>query len=80
MPPSRGKSTYPGCSDFRNHLYIDDASNSSEAFQKLQVRAYGLVISDSNMEPMTGYELLQQVRGVRQLFRSVHHGDRRIAG
>jgi len=41
---------------------IDDASNGAEALQKLQARAYGLVISDWNMEPMTGYELLQRTR------------------
>ncbi|NIX78427.1 response regulator, partial [Microvirga terricola] len=29
---------------------------------KLREKRYGLVISDWNMEPMTGYELLQQVR------------------
>ena len=29
---------------------------------KLRKQKYGLVISDWNMEPMTGYELLQEVR------------------
>ena len=33
-----------------------------EAFEKMQKNKYGLVISDWNMEPMTGYELLQKVR------------------
>ena len=28
----------------------------------MRERQYGLVISDWNMEPMTGYDLLQQVR------------------
>ncbi len=28
----------------------------------MRAKKYGLVISDWNMEPMTGYELLQQVR------------------
>jgi two-component system, chemotaxis family, chemotaxis protein CheY len=28
----------------------------------MKQRRYGLVISDWNMEPMTGYELLKQVR------------------
>jgi len=41
---------------------VDDASDGTEAFQKMQGRRYGLVISDWNMEPMTGYELLKQVR------------------
>ena len=41
---------------------IDDANDGSEALEKMQQRKYGLVISDWNMEPMTGYDLLQQVR------------------
>ena len=42
--------------------HIDDAGDGSEAFAKMQQRKYGLVISDWNMEGMTGYALLQQVR------------------
>jgi two-component system, chemotaxis family, chemotaxis protein CheY len=42
--------------------HIDDATDGSEAFAKMQQRKYGLVISDWNMEGMTGYDLLQQVR------------------
>src|SRR6202165_6358576 len=41
---------------------IDDASDGSEALNKMRGRKYGLVISDWNMEPMTGYELLKEVR------------------
>ena len=41
---------------------IDDASDGSGALTKLRSRKYGLVISDWNMEPMTGFELLQKVR------------------
>ena len=41
---------------------IDDASDGSAALVKMRQRQYGLVISDWNMEPMTGYDLLQQVR------------------
>ncbi|MBB4304186.1 two-component system chemotaxis response regulator CheY [Rhodobium orientis] len=41
---------------------IDEASDGTEAFGKMQERKYGLVISDWNMEPMTGYELLKKVR------------------
>ena len=41
---------------------IDDASDGSQALAKMRERQYGLVISDWNMEPMTGYDLLQQVR------------------
>ena len=29
---------------------------------KMQGKKYGLVISDWNMEPMTGYDLLREVR------------------
>jgi two-component system chemotaxis response regulator CheY len=42
--------------------HIDDASDGSQALAKMHERQYGLVISDWNMEPMTGYDLLQQVR------------------
>jgi two-component system, chemotaxis family, chemotaxis protein CheY len=41
---------------------IDDASDGSAALAKLKEKKYGLVISDWNMEPMTGYELLKEVR------------------
>lgn len=41
---------------------IDDAADGTEALEKMKQRKYGLVISDWNMEPMTGYELLKQVR------------------
>jgi len=41
---------------------IDEASDGSTALAKMQARKYGLVISDWNMEPMTGYELLRHVR------------------
>jgi two-component system chemotaxis response regulator CheY len=42
---------------------VDEATDGTEALQKLKAKQYGLVISDWNMEPMTGYELLKQVRG-----------------
>ncbi|MEP9375403.1 response regulator [Aquabacter sp. CN5-332] len=41
---------------------VDEASDGTEALSKLKERQYGLVISDWNMEPMTGYELLKRVR------------------
>lgn len=41
---------------------VDDASNGEEAMAKIKAKNYGLVISDWNMEPMTGFELLQKVR------------------
>jgi two-component system, chemotaxis family, chemotaxis protein CheY len=41
---------------------VDDAPDGSIALSKMQTKRYGLIISDWNMEPMTGYELLKQVR------------------
>jgi two-component system chemotaxis response regulator CheY len=41
---------------------IEDARDGRQALDKLNGGKFGLVISDWNMEPMTGYELLQQVR------------------
>lgn len=41
---------------------IDDASDGEQALEKLRQRKYGLIISDWNMQPMTGYELLKSVR------------------
>src|SRR3981081_3829577 len=41
---------------------IDDASDGSAALNKMRSKKYGLVISDWNMEPMTGYDLLREVR------------------
>jgi len=41
---------------------VDGASDGSAALHMMHQRDYGLVISDWNMEPMTGYELLREVR------------------
>ena len=41
---------------------VDDASDGAAAIAKMRTKRYGLVISDWNMAPMTGYELLKQVR------------------
>lgn len=42
---------------------IDEAADGKEALNKMRGGGrYGLVISDWNMEPMTGYELLREVR------------------
>ena len=46
---------------------IDDANDGSSALAKMRSRQYGLVISDWNMEPMTGYDLLQVVRNDPEL-------------
>ena len=42
---------------------VDDASDGSAALTKLRAKKYGLVISDWNMEPVTGLDLLRRVRG-----------------
>ncbi len=42
---------------------IDEATDGSMALQMLRANSYGLVISDWNMEPMTGLQLLREVRG-----------------
>jgi two-component system, chemotaxis family, chemotaxis protein CheY len=41
---------------------VDDAADGAAALAKLRQRAFGLVISDWMMEPMSGLELLRQVR------------------
>jgi len=41
---------------------VEEASDGTEALDKMKKSSYGLVISDWNMEPMTGYELLLKVR------------------
>ena len=46
---------------------IDEATDGSMALSKLRAKNYGLVISDWNMEPMTGYELLKEVRADTKL-------------
>jgi len=46
---------------------VDDANDGSAALAKLRERKYGLVISDWNMEPMTGYSLLKEMRADPEL-------------
>jgi two-component system chemotaxis response regulator CheY len=41
---------------------IDDARDGASALEKMRAKKYGLVISDWNMEQMTGYDLLKEVR------------------
>ncbi len=41
---------------------IDEATDGGSALQKLRTKKFGLVISDWNMEPMTGLQLLKEVR------------------
>jgi two-component system chemotaxis response regulator CheY len=46
---------------------VDDASDGTAALDKLKQKKYGLVISDWNMEPMTGLQLLKEVRADKVL-------------
>lgn len=41
---------------------IDEAADGATALQKLRSERYSVVISDWNMEPMTGLQLLKEVR------------------
>jgi two-component system chemotaxis response regulator CheY len=41
---------------------VDEASDGTEAWAKIAIKDYGLIISDWNMEPMSGYDLLLKVR------------------
>ena len=41
---------------------IDEAPGGVSALAKMKIRRYGLVISDWNMEPMSGIDLLRQIR------------------
>ncbi|MCZ6722084.1 MAG: response regulator [Proteobacteria bacterium] len=50
--------------DFKN---VDDATDGNVALEKLRRGDYGLVISDWYMEPMTGLQLLREVRADAKL-------------
>ncbi len=41
---------------------VDEATDGSAALTKVQGKTYGLIISDWNMEPMTGLDLLKEIR------------------
>ena len=45
-----------------NFNNVDEANNGAEALEKLKKGTFGLVVSDWNMEPMTGIQLLREVR------------------
>lgn len=45
--------------DFNN---VDEATDGQEALAKLRAGHFGLIISDWNMQPMTGLDLLKEVR------------------
>jgi two-component system chemotaxis response regulator CheY len=45
--------------DFDN---VEEATDGAEALAKLRAGNFGLIISDWNMQPMTGLDLLKEVR------------------
>jgi two-component system chemotaxis response regulator CheY len=50
--------------DFNN---VEEATDGADALAKLRANNFGLVISDWNMQPMTGLQLLQEVRADARL-------------
>ena len=46
---------------------VDEATDGSAALQKLRDKDYHLIISDWNMEPMSGMQLLTEVRADTKL-------------
>lgn len=46
---------------------IEEAKDGRQALEKLNSGRFGLVISDWNMEPMTGLQLLKEVRADKVL-------------
>jgi two-component system chemotaxis response regulator CheY len=50
--------------DFNN---VEEATDGAEALAKLRAGNFGLVISDWNMQPMTGLDLLREVRADARL-------------
>jgi two-component system chemotaxis response regulator CheY len=48
-------------------LNVEEAKDGSTALTLLRKEPYGLIISDWNMEPMTGIQLLREVRADAKL-------------
>ena len=46
---------------------VEEATDGQEALAKLRAGSFGLVISDWNMQPMTGLDLLKEVRADARL-------------
>jgi two-component system chemotaxis response regulator CheY len=43
-------------------LHIDEATDGQAALEKIDANEYDLIISDWNMEPMSGFQLLKEIR------------------
>ena len=41
---------------------IDEAEDGNSALEKIKTKQFKLIVSDWNMEPMSGFELLQKIR------------------
>jgi len=50
--------------------HVDTATNGAEALEMLRTGNYGLVVSDLEMSPMDGLQLLKQVKSSEELFRT----------
>ena len=50
---------------------VDEATDGTMALEKVKAKSYGLVISDWNMEPMTGYEFLKKIRASEEAYKTV---------
>lgn len=50
--------------DFHN---VEESADGADALARLRARHFGLVISDWNMYPMTGLQLLQEIRADAKL-------------
>ena len=46
---------------------VDEATDGGMAFEMLKKKDYGMIISDWNMEPMSGMDLLKLVRADEKL-------------
>lgn len=49
---------------------IDEARDGPQALEMIAAKSYGLILSDWNMKPMTGLELLKAVRAAPNTLRT----------
>ena len=49
---------------------IDEARDGPQALEMIAAKSYGLILSDWNMKPMTGLELLKTVRAAPNTLRT----------
>ena len=49
---------------------VDEATDGSMALEKVKKKSYGLIISDWNMEPMTGLDFLKHVRAANEPYKN----------